>query len=137
MTWAAHELAKQVTGQMVIAGMERLRVLNRAIVAQYEVMDVYLSPVMTRPPPKIGTIDGLSQPPALVDAAQFALYPYAMVANFTGQPSISLPLGRSVEGLPIGMMFTARYGDETTLLGLASQLERACPWQHLMPEVWG
>ena len=36
-------------------------------------------------------------------------------------------------GLPIGMMFTARYLDEACLLRLAGQLERELPWGHRRP----
>ena len=57
--------------------------------------------------------------------------------NFTGQPSISLPLAQSSNGLPIGMMFTARYGDEATLFRLAGQLEKEIPWRTRRPGLWG
>ena len=57
--------------------------------------------------------------------------------NFTGQPSISLPLAQSSSGLPIGMMFTARYGDEATLFRLAGQLEKEIPWAGRRPGLWG
>ncbi|MOA68727.1 6-aminohexanoate-cyclic-dimer hydrolase [compost metagenome] len=51
-----------------------------------------------------------------------------MLANVSGQPAISLPLGMSDNGLPVGMMFTAPLGGEDVLLRLASQLEQASPW---------
>ncbi len=57
--------------------------------------------------------------------------------NMTGQPSLSLPMGMSSGGLPIGMMFTGRYGDEATLYRLAAQLEEARPWSARKPMVWG
>jgi len=65
------------------------------------------------------------------------VYPFAAPFNFTGQPSISLPLGQSREGLPIGMMFSARYADEATLIRLAAQLEQACPWHDKRPKLGG
>jgi amidase len=43
----------------------------------------------------------------------------------------------SASGLPIGMMFTARYADEATLFRLAGQLEKELPWNSRRPEVWG
>jgi len=54
--------------------------------------------------------------------------PYTPLFNVTGQPAISLPLHWSAAGLPIGMQFVARMGDEATLFRLASQLEQARPW---------
>jgi amidase len=38
------------------------------------------------------------------------------------------PLEGATEGLPIGVQFAARFGDEATLFRLAAQLERAQPW---------
>jgi len=42
----------------------------------------------------------------------------------------------SPDGLPIGMMFTARIADEATLFRLAAQLEKALPWSGRRPPVW-
>lgn len=56
-----------------------------------------------------------------------------MLANMSGEPSISLPLHCSADGLPVGMMFTARIYQEATLLRLAAQLERARPWAAQRP----
>ena len=50
------------------------------------------------------------------------------IYNQTGQPSISLPLHWNAKGLPMGMMFSAAYGNEALLLQLAGQLEKAKPW---------
>jgi len=58
------------------------------------------------------------------------------VYNITGQPAISLPLFWNREGLPIGVMFGGRYGDEATLIQLAGQLEQAQPWIGRRPPVW-
>jgi Asp-tRNA(Asn)/Glu-tRNA(Gln) amidotransferase A subunit family amidase len=52
-----------------------------------------------------------------------------MVANVTGQPSMSLPLHWTADGLPMGMLLTAQIGDEATLFRLAAQLEQAMPWK--------
>jgi amidase len=48
---------------------------------------------------------------------------------------MSLPLYWNDEGLPIGMQFVGRYGDEATLFRLASQLEKARPWSERIPPI--
>ena len=60
---------------------------------------------------------------------------YLPLFNLTGQPAITLPLGQSKTGLPIGVQFVARFGAEATLLQLASALEAAMPWRDLVPSV--
>ena len=53
--------------------------------------------------------------------------------NITGQPAISLPLAWSDGGLSIGVQLVGRYGDEATLLRLASQLAQIFPWAARIP----
>jgi amidase len=50
------------------------------------------------------------------------------VQNVTGEPAISLPLGRTSDGLPIGVHVAAPMGHERRLLELALELEEAAPW---------
>ena len=121
----------------VSAGCRDLRRLSRLILTEFEAFDVFMSPVMTAPPPPIGTLSPAIMDPAEVDRLQTLLYPYTPVFNVTGQPSISLPLAMSSSGLPIGVMFTARYGDEATLFRLAGQLEKEIPWAARRPSQFG
>ena len=48
--------------------------------------------------------------------------------NVSGSPAISLPLGRTDDGVPIGMQLAAPFGHERRLLELAYELEAAAPW---------
>jgi amidase len=54
---------------------------------------------------------------------------FTPLQNVTGDPAISLPLGQSASGLPIGMMFSAQLGHDATLLELAYELEVASPFR--------
>ena len=82
-------------------------------------------------------IDPVALEPREVNRRQGEAFPYTPPFNFSGQPSLSLPLEMSASGLPIGMMFTARFADEATLFRLAAQLEKEAPWKTRKPMVWG
>lgn len=136
MTWAALQGSRAVTGEQAFWGYQELRMLMRGVVQRFDSFDVYLCPVMTAPPPRIGFSDPASVTPRDLGKRQMAMFPFAALFNFTGQPSLSLPLGMSAQGLPIGMMFTGRYADEATLYRLAGQLEKELPWAQRRPQVW-
>jgi aspartyl-tRNA(Asn)/glutamyl-tRNA(Gln) amidotransferase subunit A len=48
-------------------------------------------------------------------------------ANLAGVPAISVPCGLTENGLPVGLQFIGAVTDETLLLELARNFERACP----------
>jgi amidase len=51
--------------------------------------------------------------------------------NATGSPAMSLPLASTSDGLPIGVHFSGRHGDERTLLELAYELEQSRPFRRI------
>ncbi|MGA0605022.1 amidase [Phenylobacterium sp. VNQ135] len=132
-----YEAGKRLTGQQAFWGFQQLRLMNRQILAAFEDFDAYLSPVMATPAPRADWLDPLTDDLREFDRRQAATYPYTPPFNFTGQPSMSVPLWESAEGLPIGMMFSGRFADEATLFRLAAQLEKEAPWKDRRPQVWG
>ena len=100
----------------------------QAVVSQFmQGFDVWLTPVLSAPAPRLGE-QGPQVPPPELYKRVLDWVAYTPLANAIGTPAMSLPLGTSAAGLPIGCMFTARWGDERTLLELAYQLEAAEPW---------
>jgi len=55
------------------------------------------------------------------------------VHNATGTPAMSVPLRGTRDGLPVGVHFAGRYGEVSTLLQLAAQLETEQPWFERVP----
>lgn len=137
LTWAALKGGRKVTGEQALRGMQELRMLNRQTLAFFNDWDIYLSPVLGTPVPEVGFIDPVALEPRELNRRQGQVFPFTPPFNFSGQPSLSLPLEMSASGLPVGMMFTARYADEATLFMLAAQLEKEAPWQGRRPQIWG
>ena len=63
----------------------------------------------------------------------FGRVSWRIAEDFPGQPAMSVPLHWNGAGLPVGMQFAARFGDEATLFCLAAQLEQAQPWFERVP----
>lgn len=129
LTWRNYKGSKKaLTGAMAMEGWAKMRTIGRQVMRVFNNYDVVLSPVLAQPVPKIGHIDPVNLEPQEVDRRQAAIYPFCPPYNFTGQPSMSVPMETDSNGLPIGMMFSGRYADEATLFQLARQLEVAKPW---------
>jgi amidase len=132
----AFSAGKVITGQQAFWGFQQLRLMNRQILTAFEDFDVYLTPVMNTPAPRVDWLDPQMTDTKEFDQRQSATYGTTPPANFTGQPSLSLPLWQSEDGLPVGMMFTGRFADEATLYRLAGQLEKELPWKDRKPAIW-
>ncbi|MCE9648276.1 MAG: amidase [Parvibaculum sp.] len=95
--------------------------------------DVYLSATIATPPVPLKFIDTMSNDVGTLMRNMSEYMPNIGVYNMTGQPSMSMPLAWNDDNLPLGMMFTGRFGDEATLFRLAGQLETARPWKDKRP----
>lgn len=127
-----------VSAVQLLDGFGDCNAIGRAIGSFFENADVLLLPSVARLPWKLGELDQDDQ--SLDGDAWirklFSVYaPFTAMFNITGQPAISLPLAWSDAGLPVGVQLVGRYGDEATLLRLASQLEQVFPWGARIPPV--
>lgn len=132
----AYEAGKKLSAQDAGWGWQQLRLMNRQILQKFETWDVWLTPVLSTNVPRVDYLDTLMDDLKEFDRRQAATFGFTPPFNMTGQPSLSLPLHQSESGLPIAMMFTARYADEATLLRLAGQLEKEMPWKQRKPMLW-
>lgn len=75
----------------------------------FEKYDAILMPVTVKTAPKKGYVESNKEETFYSDI-------YTCLANITGTPAISIPVGKDNEGMPIGMQFiTNRYEDEKLL----------------------
>jgi amidase len=113
-----------------IAATMRLRRFAGIFARVMDRHDVLLSPTLATLPPPLGYLvpDGPFET-QLERIREFT--PFTPLCNVSGAPAISLPLGHSRSGLPIGVQFAAAHGQDRLLLELASSLEAAAPWRRL------
>ncbi len=103
----------------------RLRRFEHAYAQVMARYDVLLSPVLSHPAPPIGHLAAdLDFETHLIRLLRYV--PFTAIQNVSGAPAISLPLGVSADGLPIGVQAAAAFGREATLLELAYELEEGC-----------
>lgn len=112
---------------VAIARLAATRRITARLARDY---DVVLMPTLADVPPRIGHLDPTA-PYEQIIARLVDWVAFTPLQNVTGEPAISLPLGRSADGLPVGMMFAADLGQEALLLRLAYELEEARPWPRI------
>ncbi len=153
-TWVLAMLGRTVPATELALARGRLFAAARTVASFYARYDVLLTPTLGRPPIKHGELRAnrleaalqemvaradlraLLKIPRLIEKTAervFDFVPFTPVANVTGQPSMSVPLFWNDDGLPIGVMFTGRLGEDGLLFRLAAQLEQARPWAGRRP----
>mgnify|MGYP001461357487 CR=1 FL=1 len=153
-SWALALLGGSLSAAKYAGALRDMERAGRQVGAFFADFDLLLTPTLAAPPPRIGELApapaevfllrvlGMFGSGRLIEAAglldrmaaeAFQWTPWTPVSNATGQPAMSVPLHWNAAGLPIGVHFVGRFGDEATLLRLASQLEEARPWFGRLP----
>lgn len=134
LTWSFYQLGKLIDASTYLLAVGGMQSVAREIAAAHAEYDVVLTPTLGKAPLELGEIDTTQTDIEAQSEKLLGFAAYTPLQNMTGQPSINLPLHMSNDGLPIGMMFTGRFGDEATLYRLAGQLEREMPWRDRRPK---
>lgn len=108
----------------------RLRMARRHTARLFRSYDVVLTPTLAEEPPLVGHLDPTADYQQIIDRL-IDWVAFTPLQNATGDPAISLPLGESAAGLPVGMMLSAPLGADARLLELAYELEAAQPWRRI------
>ncbi|MDO8802474.1 amidase [Phenylobacterium sp.] len=132
LTWAMYHRGTGVTGASYVRGLAAIHAYGRAVAALFETYDVVLLSTLGSPAIPIGH---LTEDLRKFSERLFAFMPNTQAFNNTGQPAMTVPLAWSKGGLPIGLQFVGRMGDEATLFRLAAQLEVAKPWFDRVPTI--
>jgi amidase/6-aminohexanoate-cyclic-dimer hydrolase len=135
LTLASTHNAQNATATDYVAAQLAAFQISRGLAMFFETCDVFLSPTLCLPPLRIGELNTMSQDLSHIPPILRRYMPGTAMFNMSGQPAMSVPLAWNAAGLPLGMMFAARLGDEATLFRLASQLEQERPWKDKLPAI--
>ena len=89
--------------------------------------DLLLTPIITQPPFPLGWMSPERTPEEMAGIRRHLGWLLG-AWNVTGQPAISIPAGRTGDGLPVGAQLVAAPGREDLLVRVSAQLEVAQPW---------
>jgi amidase len=128
LTWGLYEAGKQVTASQYLNAKGMMGQATRNAAKFHDTYDLWLTATLGTPPVKLGTFDMDERDPQKSFAPLIDYVPFTAMQNVTGQPAINLPLHWNEQGLPIGVQFVGRFGDELLLLKLAGELEKVAPW---------
>ncbi|MCO5129145.1 MAG: amidase [Xanthobacteraceae bacterium] len=131
---SARNAAKASATDYVAAQLAAFQI-SRSLADFFADCDVFLSPTLCAPPLRIGEIDSMSDDLSHITPILRRYMPGTSQFNMSGQPAMSVPLAWNAAGLPLGMSFAAKFGDEATLFRLAAQLEQARPWKDRKPGI--
>jgi amidase len=128
VVWNAYRLARDLRATDYLAAINVLHRLGRQMARFHQDFDLLLTPTLAEPPVVLGRF-AMSRPDfidyRLGPEGLWRYSPFAPLANATGAPAISLPVGQSRDGLPIGAMLAALHGQDVLLLRVAAQWEAA------------
>ncbi|HWA88638.1 MAG TPA: amidase family protein [Rhizomicrobium sp.] len=128
LTWGLYEAGKKISASDYLRAKDNINGAARETARFHRTYDAWVSATLGEPPVKLGTFDMDERDPQKSFAPLIDYVPFTAMQNVTGQPAINLPLHWNKEGLPIGVQFVGRFGDELGLLKLAAQIEQAAPW---------
>lgn len=115
------EMGRYVLGEDYVRAMRGREALRRAVDLALADADALLLPSLAIPAPSLGSnsvdVGGSKEP---VRAITLRL---TQTFNITGHPAISLPIGRTAEGLPCGCQLVGRFGETRDLLRTAIACE--------------
>jgi amidase len=137
LTWASVTVGKRSSAVDYARARRALTAATYEMATLFERFDVLLLPTTAGLPVRIGQIDGRTAAFNLDrwNADSYGYAPYTEIFNATGQPAISLPLGMSATGLPIGVQLAAALGHDALLLSLSAWLERELPWAERLAQL--
>ena len=135
VTWVMAQQGRNISSVVYSRAIGTIHQIGLTMAKFQQTYDVILNPTLGKPPVPLGVLSLTPKDMQAFTKEITEFSPFTSVYNVTGQPSMSMPLHWTPDDLPVGVMFSARFGDEATLFRLASQLEKAKPWAGRRPKI--
>jgi aspartyl-tRNA(Asn)/glutamyl-tRNA(Gln) amidotransferase subunit A len=128
---AGFEAIQHMTSDQMLHAQRRRWELLRAIADVFDEVDLIFTPTTAT---TAFVADG---PPPMEIAGQrvggMGSVPYTAPFNMSGMPAVSIPVGTSVDGLPVGLQVVARRHEEELVLACGLLAEQNRPWPKFAP----
>jgi len=135
VTWAMAQQGRNINSVAYSRAIAMVHQIGFIMAKFQQTYDVIINPTLGKPPAPLGVLSLSPKDMQTFTKEITEFSPFTAIYNVTGQPSMSAPLHWTPDGLPVGVMFSARFGDEATLFRLAAQLEKARPWAEQRPKI--
>jgi amidase len=132
--YALIERGRSLSATEHAAAIHAIRKANQQIQRELQPFDLFLTPTLTQPPRPVGYWD-MNEPDVDIYNAKWSDAAFMFAFNISGLPALSLPAAWTSADVPIGVQFVGRYGDETTILRAAAEVEAARPWIQRRPAI--
>lgn len=141
MTWALYQADQKQPSNADATVQDELNLVNDQMTAFHQKYPLYLTPTTAVTAPKntdpaylpqnvdklrtIGNLDHDQQIQTIYDAWLHGLTktPFTQLANFSGEPAISLPTYVSKQKMPLGIQFEAAKGEDRLLLKVGAYFQ--------------
>ncbi len=134
-TWRMYEVSQKIGASDYLIAVQDAQRVARIVGRFFEEWDMLLTPTVAAPPLPVGSFLWTEETRRSARQAVALFSSHTPLFNVTGQPAMTVPLVWNGAGLPVGVQFAGRYGDEATLFRLAGQLENARPWKDRWPVI--
>jgi amidase len=125
------DAGRRMTATAYVQAIAAMHGIGRKLAHLLTDLDGLITPTVGRARQPLGVLTGDDRERFIREVSPVAAF--TSLANVTGQPAMSVPLGTGEDGFPLATQIIGRYGDEATLLSLAAQLEAAYPWFDRVP----
>jgi amidase len=125
------ELGRGLSGSAVTKILLRRAAFRGQLDALFRDIDLLVVPVMNVAAPSLADMAAAGRAPAAIEARLRFTAPFDM----SGHPTLTLPGGKTADGLPVGFQIVGRHMEEDLVLRAGYAFQQATDWHKRRPPV--